>query len=93
MGIESAPEISEEELNKKLSMSIVELDLSVRASNCLETAKIATVGDLIAKTEEQLLAIKNFGKTTLKEVKKKLSQLNLMIGMPIPIKQIEKGKG
>ena len=93
MGIESAPEISEEELNKKLSMSIEELDLSVRASNCLETAKIATVGDLIAKTEEQLLAIKNFGKTTLKEVKKKLSQLNLMIGMPIPIKQIEKGKG
>jgi len=76
-----------------LSMSIAELDLSVRASNCLETAKIATVGDLITKTEEQLLEIKNFGKTTLKEVKKKLSQLNIMIGMPIPIKQIEKGKG
>ena len=93
MGIESAPEISEEELSKKLSMPITELDLSVRASNCLETANIATVGDLVAKTEEQLLEIKNFGKTTLKEVKKKLSQLNLMIGMSIPTKQIEKGKG
>lgn len=93
MGIESVPEISEEELSKKLSMPIAELDLSVRASNCLETSGIATVGDLIAKTEEQLLAIKNFGKTTLKEVKTKLTQLNLTIGMPVAIKQMEKGKG
>lgn len=93
MGIESAPEISAEELDKKLNMPIAELDLSVRASNCLETAKITVVGDLVSKTEEQLLDIKNFGKTTLKEVKKKLSQLNLMIGMSMPVKQIEKGKG
>jgi len=93
MGIESVSEISEEELNKKLSMSIAELDLSVRASNCLETSGIVTVGDLITKTEEQLLGIKNFGKTTLKEVKTKLSQLNLTIGMPVAIKQMEKGKG
>jgi DNA-directed RNA polymerase subunit alpha len=93
MGIESVPEISEEELSKKLSMPIAELDLSVRASNCLETSGIATVGDLIAKTEEQLLEIKNFGKTTLKEVKTKLTQLNLTIGMPVAIKQMEKGKG
>ncbi|MFN3531964.1 MAG: DNA-directed RNA polymerase subunit alpha [Candidatus Brocadia sp.] len=93
MGIESVSEISEEELNKKLSMPITELDLSVRASNCLETSGIATIGDLVAKTEEQLLKIKNFGKTTLKEVKTKLSQLNLSIGMPVAIKQTEKGKG
>lgn len=93
MGIESVPEISEEELSKKLSMPIAELDLSVRASNCLETSGIATVGDIIANTEEQLLKIKNFGKTTLKEVKTKLTQLNLAIGMPVAIKQMEKGKG
>lgn len=93
MGIESVPEISEEELCEKLNMPIAELDLSVRASNCLETSGIATVGDLIVKTEEQLLAIKNFGKTTLKEVKTKLTQLNLAIGMPVAIKQMEKGKG
>lgn len=93
MGIESVSEISEEELNKKLSMPISELDLSVRASNCLEVSGIMTVGDLIAKTEEQLLEIKNFGKTTLKEVKTKLAQLNLSIGMPVAIKQMEKGKG
>ncbi|MCF6155970.1 MAG: DNA-directed RNA polymerase subunit alpha [Candidatus Brocadia sp.] len=93
MGIETVLEISEEELNKKLSMPITELDLSVRASNCLETSGIATVGDLVAKTEEQLLRIKNFGKTTLKEVKTKLSQLSLSIGMHVAIKQTEEGKG
>ena len=93
MGIESVSEISEEELKKKLSMPIIELDLSVRASNCLETASINTVGDLVNKTEDQLLEIKNFGKTTLKEVKKKLSQLNLAIGMPLQVKQVEKVKG
>ncbi|MDE2216484.1 MAG: DNA-directed RNA polymerase subunit alpha [Planctomycetota bacterium] len=93
MGIESAPKISEEELHNKFSMPVTELDLSVRASNCLETANIATVGDIVTKTEEQLLEIKNFGKTTLREVKKKLSQLNLTIGMPVAIKQMEKGKG
>ncbi|MCF6158101.1 MAG: DNA-directed RNA polymerase subunit alpha [wastewater metagenome] len=93
IGVEFSPEISEEELNKKLNMPISELDLSVRASNCLETANIVTVGDLISKTEDQLLRIKNFGKTTLKEVKKKLAQLNLSIGMPLPTKQIEKVKG
>ncbi|MDN3515076.1 MAG: DNA-directed RNA polymerase subunit alpha [Candidatus Brocadia sp.] len=93
MGIESVSEISEEELNKKLSMPITELDLSVRASNCLEISGIVAVGDLVAKSEEQLLEIKNFGKTTLKEVKTKLSQLNLTIGMPVTVNQMEKGKG
>ncbi|MEK6636177.1 MAG: DNA-directed RNA polymerase subunit alpha [Planctomycetota bacterium] len=88
MGIESVPQISEEELNKKLAMPISELDLSVRASNCLETADIKTVGALVAKTEEQLLEIKNFGKTTLKEVKNKLTQLNLTIGMAVTNKQM-----
>ncbi|GJQ24720.1 DNA-directed RNA polymerase subunit alpha [Candidatus Brocadia sapporoensis] len=93
MGIESVPEISEEELTKKMCIHISELDLSVRASNCLEISGIVTVGDLVAKTEDQLLGIKNFGKTTLREVKTKLAQLNLTIGMPIAIKQMEKGKG
>ncbi len=83
MGIENVQEISEEELNKKFDMSIAELDLSVRASNCLETANITRVGDLVNKNEEELLDIKNFGKTTLKEVKKKLALLNLTIGMPV----------
>lgn len=93
MGIEDVQEISEEELNKKFDMPIAELDLSVRASNCLETANITRVGDLVTKNEEELLDIKNFGKTTLKEVKKKLALLNLTIGMPVLNKQMEKKKG
>ena len=93
MGIENVQEISEEELNKKFDMPIAELDLSVRASNCLETANITRVGDLVTKNEEELLDIKNFGKTTLKEVKKKLALLNLTIGMPVLNKQMEKKKG
>jgi DNA-directed RNA polymerase subunit alpha len=93
LGIEPAQEFTAEELNDKMGMPISELDLSVRASNCLETANIATVGDLVTKTEEQLLDIKNFGKTTLKEVKKKLAQLNLTIGMSVVIKQGDIGKG
>lgn len=93
IGIENIQEISEEELNKKFDMPIAELDLSVRASNCLETANITRVGDLVTKNEEELLDIKNFGKTTLKEVKKKLALLNLTIGMPVLNKQMEKKKG
>ncbi len=93
LGIEPAKEFTEEELSDKMGRPISELDLSVRASNCLETADIATIVDLVTKTEEQLLDIKNFGKTTLKEVKKKLAQLNLTIGMTAVIKQGEKGKG
>jgi DNA-directed RNA polymerase subunit alpha len=90
LGIEESPEISEEELAKKLVMPITELDLSVRASNCLETANIKTVGALVSKTEEQLLEIKNFGKTTLKEVKSKLAQLSLTVGMQVPDKLLGK---
>lgn len=56
---------------------ISELDLSVRASNCLDAANIKTISDLISRTEEELLGIRNFGKTTLKEVKKKLAQRSL----------------
>jgi DNA-directed RNA polymerase subunit alpha len=69
------------ELYAKLERPVSELDLSVRASNCLEAANIRTIGELAALTEEEVLGIRNFGKTTLKEVKKKLSQLGLSLGM------------
>jgi DNA-directed RNA polymerase subunit alpha len=86
------PEISEAEaakllgteapdLAKKLDMPIVELDLSVRASNCLQSENIKTVRDLAARTEQDMLKIRNFGKTSLKEVKKKLSDMGLSLGM------------
>ncbi len=62
---------------------IGDLSLSVRAQNCLEAENIQTVGELVGKGEEELLKLRNFGKTSLKEVKKKLSDLGLALGMDV----------
>lgn len=69
--------------NTALSMSIAELELSVRATNCLESEGITTVADLVRRTEEELLEVRNFGQTTLTEVKKKLEELGLWLGMDV----------
>jgi DNA-directed RNA polymerase subunit alpha len=71
-------------LESKLSMSLAELKLSVRAMNCLESENIHTVRDLVQKTEDQLLEVRNFGETTLSEVKDKLHELGLYLGMRVP---------
>lgn len=72
-----------EEIKQKFSMSISELDLSVRSANCLASEKIETIGELASHTETDLLKIRNFGKTSLREVKKKLSGLSLQLGTDI----------
>jgi len=74
----------DEDLNRKLNMQIGDLDMSVRATNCLESANIRTVADLIQKSETDLLAVRSFGKTSLREVKRKLEDMNLNLGYPIP---------
>lgn len=74
----------DEELIRKLNMPISDLDLSVRASNCLESARIVSVADLVTKTEQDLLKVRSFGRTSLREVKKKLEDLNLTLGMALP---------
>ncbi len=71
-------------LDTKLSMSLAELKLSVRAMNCLESENIHTVRDLVQKTEDQLLEVRNFGDTTLNEVRDKLHELGLYLGMRVP---------
>jgi DNA-directed RNA polymerase subunit alpha len=71
------------ELEQKLSMTVQELDLSVRANNCLESAKIGTVRDLVKKTDADLLKVRSFGKTSLREVKRKLADLGLSLGMDL----------
>ncbi len=71
------------ELEQKLSMTVQELDLSVRANNCLESAKIGTVRDLVKKTDGELLKVRSFGKTSLREVKRKLADLGLSLGMDL----------
>ena len=74
----------DDELIRKLNMPIGELELSVRASNCLESAKVATVAQLVSRTEQDLLKVRSFGKTSLREVKRKLDDLGLSLGMPLP---------
>ena len=80
--VDEQEENSEDEVKKKAVVSVAELDLSVRASNCLEYASIKTVNELITKEEDELLELKNFGKTTLVEIKKKLNQLGLSFKEP-----------
>jgi DNA-directed RNA polymerase subunit alpha len=72
----------DEELAQKLNMPIQELELSVRASNCLESVKLQTVGELVKLTEADLLKIRSFGKTSLREIKRKLADIGLSLGMP-----------
>jgi DNA-directed RNA polymerase subunit alpha len=77
---ESQPKV-DKELEVKLNMPIQELELSVRASNCLESAKVETVRQLAKMTEAELLEIRSFGKTSLREVKRKLADIGLSLGM------------
>ena len=79
-GAAEAVEEIDSEQQRKLDMPVQELELSVRASNCLESAKIETVGELAALTEAELLKIRSFGKTSLREVKRKLADLGLSLG-------------
>jgi DNA-directed RNA polymerase subunit alpha len=68
----------------KLSMSLAELDLSVRATNCLESEDILTVRDLVSLSEDHLLDVRNFGETTLVEVRERLADIGLNLGMRVP---------
>jgi DNA-directed RNA polymerase subunit alpha len=75
--------VSEEnmKLKKLLNMSVNEIELSVRAANCLNNANITTVGQLAQKTEAEMLKYRNFGKKSLNEIKDKLTALGLGLGM------------
>jgi DNA-directed RNA polymerase subunit alpha len=80
---ETPQEVSQENsrLKKLLNMSVNEIELSVRAANCLNNANITTVGQLGQKTEAEMLKYRNFGKKSLNEIKDKLTQLGLSLGM------------
>ncbi len=71
-------------IEQKLNMNLADLKFSVRASNCLESENIRTVRDLVQRNEDQLLEVRNFGETTLKEIKEKLAELGLRLGMRVP---------
>ncbi|MCF7762807.1 MAG: DNA-directed RNA polymerase subunit alpha [Verrucomicrobia bacterium] len=77
---------------KLLNMSVNEIELSVRAANCLNNANITTVGQLAMKTEAEMLKYRNFGKKSLNEIKDKLTSLGLSLGMNIDPALLEAGK-
>jgi DNA-directed RNA polymerase subunit alpha len=71
-------------LESRLGMLISDLRLSLRASNCLHESGIETMRDLVSRTREELLEVRNFGETTLQEIEEKLSDLGLRLGMHVP---------
>ncbi len=90
INFEEAPEVVEEvvervagQMNEVLSRSVEELELSVRSYNCLKNANIQTIGDLVQKTEAEMLRTKNFGRKSLNEIKEILGSLGLGFGMKI----------
>ncbi|MBS0198597.1 MAG: DNA-directed RNA polymerase subunit alpha [Planctomycetes bacterium] len=74
----------DEDLIRKLNMPITELELSVRASNCLESARLETVAQLVTQTDADLLKLRSFGRTSLREVKRKLQEIGLDLNMTLP---------
>lgn len=87
IGFEEAPSSAQDEatakLRKLLNMSVNEIELSVRAANCLNNANITSVGQLALKSESEMLKYRNFGKKSLNEIKDKLQELGLSLGVQI----------
>lgn len=74
----------DDELNKLLSRPLAELELSVRARNCLDSANLQTLRDLVTMSESEVMKLKNLGKTSLTEIKSRLAEKGLSLGMGLP---------
>jgi DNA-directed RNA polymerase subunit alpha len=88
INFEEIPELAEEpaerainQMNEVLNRSVEELELSVRSYNCLKNANIQTIGDLVQRTEAEMLRTKNFGRKSLNEIKEILGNLGMTFGM------------
>jgi DNA-directed RNA polymerase subunit alpha len=79
--VELDPDLEEKE--RILRMSVKEIELTVRAANCLEMANINTIGELVSKTEAEMLKFRNFGKKSLEEIVQKLKKYDLELGMDV----------
>lgn len=89
---EEEEEKDEEEFNENLLRTVDELELSVRSANCLQNANIRYIGELVQKTEAEMLKTKNFGRKSLKEIKEILAEMGLALGMKLdnwPPKQLK----
>jgi DNA-directed RNA polymerase subunit alpha len=82
---ETEEEVDEEKqrIRKLLEKSVDELELSVRSSNCLRAAEIKNLGDLVQKSEVEMLKFRNFGRKSLKEIQDILSEMGLHFGMDV----------
>src|SRR6266542_2574075 len=89
---ESRQDDDKSKMKKLLNMSVNEIELSVRAANCLNNANITTVGQLAMKSEQEMLKYRNFGKKSLNEIKEKLSALGLSLGMTFEPELLEAPK-
>jgi len=94
---EEAPEAEEEirkapPFNENLLRSVNELELSVRAANCLKNAGIETIAEMVQKTESEMLKTKNFGRKSLNEIKEILSEMGLGLGMKVDDKIVTEAK-
>jgi DNA-directed RNA polymerase subunit alpha len=103
INFEEQPEEEEEEVDREaermydnLKRSVEELELSVRSYNCLKNADIKTIGELVQKTEAEMLKTKNFGRKSLNEIKEILGEMGLSFGMklgedgrPVPPPRVE----
>jgi len=81
---EEEEDVEREKLNENLFRPVSDLELSVRSANCLQNAKIALIGELVQKTEAEMLKTKNFGRKSLNEIKSILEEMGLSLGMKIP---------
>jgi DNA-directed RNA polymerase subunit alpha len=81
------PTTEDERLLETLSRSVDELELSVRSYNCLKNADIKLIGDLVTKTEPEMLKTKNFGRKSLNEIKDILAEMGLSLGMNVDVKK------
>ena len=86
---EKVEAVEDKELWEKLKTPVTDLELSVRSSNCLKEAKIKTIGDMVKKTEIEMLKYRNFGKKSLSEIQKTLQDMGLSFGMKLPKKKAE----
>ena len=93
---DQATEVSDEkdkELYKRLSQPVSELELSVRSSNCLREANIKSIGELVKKSEMEMLKYRNFGKKSLTEISNIVKEMGLYFGMDVDLEKLKEYTG
>ncbi len=92
--IEETVSEEQEKLNENLDKSVEELELSVRSANCLQNANIRYIGELVQRSESEMLKTKNFGRKSLKEIKEILSEMGLSLGIKLDgwVAPVQRGK-